>query len=132
MPSAIPLPHWQLRARTLLPTGMAASSSDGLVFAWTDGRDDNSRSRAVYLNRASAHSPAFGADWRLAPDTSLVNAEMIDPDVTTDGVSSVYTAFGAVGRGPFPEIFVAPLATIATVAPKKLPMTFTMPNSMST
>jgi len=94
-------------ARTLLPTGMAASGGDELVFAWTDGRDDNSRSCATYLNRASAHALAFGADWRLAPDTSLVNTAMIDPDITTDGVSHVYTVFGAVGNGPFPEIYVA-------------------------
>jgi hypothetical protein len=94
-------------ARSLGPEGMAASSNDDLVFAWMDGREDNARSRAIRLNRAPASALAFGADWRLGDDTSLVNAEMIDPDVAGDGVSRVYVAFGAVGAGPFPAIYVA-------------------------
>ncbi|UCF66433.1 MAG: hypothetical protein JSV80_11620 [Acidobacteriota bacterium] len=93
--------------KDLRPEGMTTSGDDDIVVSFTDGREEQSCSSNVYLNRSAAHGLAFGPDLRIDVGDGQINAMTTEPDVATDGSANVYVAFGAVATGPYPDIYLA-------------------------
>ena len=87
--------------------GVARNGTSSVLVAWADGRDSNSRSYDVYVDRSAASPLAFGVDAKIDDDlgTTAPNAFWF-ANAATDGVAGVYGAFAAADPGKHSEIYV--------------------------